>query len=157
MLRPPNFPGLVFADSSRDSDIRNQKSKSYYRKAYTRQNGTFVLFHWFTIPRTAHLQNRPRETQLPAPLCPGSVEHFDKSSAPEDKILIILIWSMPFGQTVYWILEIADSLKSWFSFFCSVSHLSNCINSLADSFNSGPPEILVFYFNFHFLGFVIII
>ena len=39
-----------------------------------------VLFHWFTIPRTAHLQNSPRESQLPEPPCPGSVEHVDKAA-----------------------------------------------------------------------------
>ena len=70
-----------------------------------------------------------------------TVEQFDTSNAPENEILIILTWTMPFGQTVYWIPEIPDSLKSWFSLFCAVSHLSNCIHSLADSFNSGPPEI----------------
>ena len=65
---------------------------------------------------------------------------------------------MPFAQTVYWILEIPESLKSWFSLFCAVSHLSNCINRLADSFNSGPPEMLIFHHKFKdFLGFVIII
>ena len=57
---------------------------------------------------------------------------------------------MPFGQTVYWILEIPESLKSRFSLFCAVSHLSICINSLADSFISGAPEILVFHHEFYF-------
>ena len=105
------------------------------------------------MPRTAHLQNRPRETQLPEPLCPGSVEHFDKSRAPEYEICIILTWAMPFAQTVYWIHSIAASWKSWVLLFCPVSHLLNCINSLADSFNSGLPEMLKFHHIFYFSRF----